>query len=226
MSDDQPRTIHAETGPDFSAEICNAAKMGDLSPAAISDFRSRWAKKASNPRLLNLTDEQPLLDAELLIDNGLTFAALILFGEKAALGRHIGQAEVVFEYRSSEATGPAQNRVDNRMGLSLFRDHLWNRIELRNDQQITRKAFSDSRSPRLTKWLSARQSSMPSVIGITGLGGRFLSGSIPNGSRLQALVVFPRGLRRKTFSSSKTRATEGSPRLFPSAVWLSGPGRA
>jgi len=135
MTDDQLRAIHAETGPDFSAEICKAAKIDDLSSDAIRDFRSRWAKKANQPRILNFSDEQTLIDAELMMDGGITFAALILFGESKALGRLFGQAEVVFEYRSSEATGPAQDRVDNRRGFFLFQDDLWNRIDLRNDKQ-------------------------------------------------------------------------------------------
>ena len=135
MTDDQLRAIHAETGPDFSAKICKAAKIDDLSSDAIRDFRSRWAKKTIQPRILNFSDEQTLIDAELMMDGGITFAALILFGESKALGRLFGQAEVVFEYRSSEATGPAQDRVDNRRGFFLFQDDLWNRIDLRNDKQ-------------------------------------------------------------------------------------------
>src|SRR3990172_3692928 len=35
MSDDQLRRIHAEAGPDFSAEICAGASVDDLDPAAI-----------------------------------------------------------------------------------------------------------------------------------------------------------------------------------------------
>lgn len=135
MSDDQLRAIHSESGSDFSAEICSAATIDDLSPDAIRDFKSRWAKKANQPRILNFSDEQALIDAELMIDEGITYAALILLGESNALGRFLGQAEVVFEYRSSEATGPAQDRVDSRRGFFLFQEDLWNRIDLRNDKQ-------------------------------------------------------------------------------------------
>lgn len=135
MSDDRLRAIHAETGPDFSAEICSAATLDDLSPEAIQAFRSRWAKKSNQPRILNLTNEQTLTDAELVMDGGITYAALILFGTSRALGRLLGQAEVVFEYRSTEATGPAQDRVDYRMSFFLYQDDLWNRIDLRNDKQ-------------------------------------------------------------------------------------------
>jgi ATP-dependent DNA helicase RecG len=135
MTDDQLRRIHSEADPDFSAEICMSATVDDLDPAAISAFRTRWAKKAENARLLTSTDEQTLTDAELMVSGGLTYSALILFGRGPALGRHLAQAEVVFEYRSSEASGPAQDRRDYRLGFFLLDDALWEQINLRNDRQ-------------------------------------------------------------------------------------------
>ena len=73
--------------------------------------------------------------AELLADGRPTYAALILFGTRAALGRHLAQSEVIFEYRSSEASGPAQARDEHREGFFLFYDALWQTINLRNDKQ-------------------------------------------------------------------------------------------
>ena len=61
------------------------------------------------------TDVQTLANAELTIDGELTHAALVLFGARSALGRHLAQAEIVFEYRSSEASGPAQDRTEFRV---------------------------------------------------------------------------------------------------------------
>ena len=75
------------------------------------------------------------MNAELLQDGSLLYGALILFGTRAALGRHLAQAEVVFEYRSSEASGPAAERADFREGFFLFHDALWRKINLRNDRQ-------------------------------------------------------------------------------------------
>lgn len=76
-----------------------------------------------------------LKNAELLVDGRLNIAALVLFGTREALGRHLAQAEIVFEYRSSEASGPAQERVEYREGFFLCHDALWERINLRNDRQ-------------------------------------------------------------------------------------------
>lgn len=134
LGDTELRTIFAETGPDFSAEPC-PANFADLAPAALAAFRERWARKAKNPRIDQLPYEQALSDAELLLDGRLTYAALMLFGTRTALGRHLAQAEIVFEYRSSEASGPAQDREEYREGFFLFQDSLWQKINLRNDRQ-------------------------------------------------------------------------------------------
>jgi len=82
-----------------------------------------------------MTIEQLLNDAEALVDGSLTYAALILFGTRKALGRHLSQAEVIFEYRASDASGPAQQREEFRQGFFSFYDELWNLINLRNDIQ-------------------------------------------------------------------------------------------
>jgi ATP-dependent DNA helicase RecG len=135
MTPDLLKRIFAESGPDFSAERCSTAIMEDLMPSAIEDFRSRWIKKSGNEALAKLNHEQLLCDAELLVDNQITFAALILFGSRAALGKHLAQSEVIVEYRSNEASVPYQQRVEYRQGFFSFYDDLWNLINLRNDRQ-------------------------------------------------------------------------------------------
>lgn len=129
------KTIFAETGPDFSAEPCPGAGLQDLSPAAIALFRERWAKKSHDERKLLWSDAETLSNAELMVDGLLTYAALILFGTRAALGRWLAQAELVFEYRSSEASGPAPDREEYREGFFLWQDALWQKINLRNEKQ-------------------------------------------------------------------------------------------
>ncbi|HUT02140.1 MAG TPA: ATP-binding protein [Phycisphaerae bacterium] len=136
MSDDRLRKIFAEGAHDFSAEACPGASLADLDPAAVEDFRRRWiANKPENQALANLSHEQLLTDAEALVDGRPTYAALVLFGTHGALGRHLAQAEVVFEYRSSDASGPAQERREYRQGFFTFYDELWNVVNLRNDKQ-------------------------------------------------------------------------------------------
>lgn len=135
LSEDELRIILAETGPDFSAEACNAASMSDLDARAIAAFRTRWAGRENDDRRLAWTDEQTLANAELIAGGSPTYAALILFGTHAALGRHLDQCELVFEYRPNDASGPAAERREFREGLFLWQDALWDRINLRNERQ-------------------------------------------------------------------------------------------
>lgn len=142
MSEERLREIFAESGHDFSADICPDARFDDLDPAAIEDFRKRWvakARKAENvalaERLAAMKPRELLSDAEAVVQGQVTYAGLILFGTAQALSRHLAQAEVIFEYRSMEAAGPAQDRIEYRRAFFTFYDELWERINLRNDKQ-------------------------------------------------------------------------------------------
>ena len=135
ISETELRTIFAETGLDFSAELCPDILLEDLSETAIVDFRGRWAKKTNDNRKLAWSIMETLTNAELLVDGKITYAALILFGTRSALGRKLAQAEIIFEYRSSESAGPASERQEFREGFFAFYDALWQKINLRNDRQ-------------------------------------------------------------------------------------------
>ena len=138
MSEDRLKQIFAEADEsleDFSGKICAAARLDDLEPEALEDFRRRWLAKSGNIRLAGLGVEQLLADAELAVERQLTYAALILFGKRPALTRLLANAEVIFEYRSSEGSIPHQQREEFREGLFLFYDKLWNLVNLRNDLQ-------------------------------------------------------------------------------------------
>jgi ATP-dependent DNA helicase RecG len=141
MTSDMLKRIFDEAAPDFSAEICSQASIDDLDPAAIQELRTRWQQKSGNEALKHLSDEQLLTDAELIVNGGITYAALTLLGTHRALGRHLAQAEVIFEYRSTEAPGAAQQRKEYRQGFLLFLDDIWNTINLRNDKQHYQEGF-------------------------------------------------------------------------------------
>jgi len=135
MTEDVLKRIFAETGPDFSAEVCPGATIEALDSAAVERLRARWHRKSGRGELLNLSVTQLLWDAELVIDGGATYAALALLGTRQSLGRYLAQAEVIFEYRSSDASGPAQERQEFRQGFFLYDDELWKTVNLRNDKQ-------------------------------------------------------------------------------------------
>lgn len=133
MTPDMLKRIFEETGPDFSGEVCLGATLNDLDPGAIETFREMWRRKSGNAALAGLSQEHLLADAELVSERGVTFAALILLGTYHALGRYLPQAEVVFEYRSSAASLPSQQRAEYRKGFLSFHDALWTLINSRNN---------------------------------------------------------------------------------------------
>jgi ATP-dependent DNA helicase RecG len=141
MTSDMLRRIFDEAAPDFSAELCRDARLEDLDPDAVLAFRRAWARKAASKAIEQAPVPQLLEDAELLVDGKLTHAALVLFGTRKALGGHLPQAEVVFEYRTGETTGPAQQRLDLRAGFFACHDQIWQAIAARNELQHFREGL-------------------------------------------------------------------------------------
>lgn len=135
MPDNVRYSIYKESGFDFSGSICAGATLSDLDESAVELFRSKWIKKSGNKRLANLSGEQILRDCSAVTDDGVTYAALILFGKHSSLTKYLPQSEIVFEYRSSNASGPANQREEFRAGFFTCFDDIWNLINLRNDRQ-------------------------------------------------------------------------------------------
>ena len=135
MPADVQRSIYEESGHDFSADICPHLTIDDLDIAAIDQFRDKWAKKANKTSIKALSVQQLLSDCGAIDDDGVTYAALILFGKKKAITKYLPQSEIVFEYRSSEASGPAAQREEFRDAFFNIQDDIWERINLRNDKQ-------------------------------------------------------------------------------------------
>jgi ATP-dependent DNA helicase RecG len=140
MPDGELRAIFSESGPDFTAEP-SPTDLSTLDPTLVASFRDLWATKSGNARIRQLSDEALLNDAELLVEGSPSYAALLLMGSRQALSRHLPQAEIVFEYRSSDASGPAQDREEFRIGFLGFQDALWKKINLRNDRQSYQDDF-------------------------------------------------------------------------------------
>ena len=141
MPEEIRRRIYEETGFDFSGSICEKAEVSDLDESAIEAFRSKWIEKSGNRRYANCAVEQLLYDCGAITDEGITYAALILFGKRGALQKYLPQSEIVFEYRSSNASGPASQREEFRIGFFACYDRLWVLIYLRNDAQHYKEGF-------------------------------------------------------------------------------------
>lgn len=141
MPEEIRKKIYEETGFDFSASICTPATIQDLDENAIQAFRQKWIEKSDNKRLASIPSDQLLFDCEAITDEGITYAALILFGKRDALGKYLPQSEVIFEYRSSNASGPAGQREEFRVGFFSCYDKLWELVNLRNDKQHYQEGF-------------------------------------------------------------------------------------
>jgi len=141
MPENVRRAIYAEGGHDFTAEICKGVTFDDLDIESIEIFRNKWLDYSGNRRIATLSVEQLLRDADVLEDEGLTYAALILFGKRKPLLKHLPTAEVVYEFRTTEASGPAGAREDLRMGFFKFFDRIWELVNQRNENQHYQKRF-------------------------------------------------------------------------------------
>lgn len=133
MTPEQLKRIFDEAQPDFSAEICNKAALSDLNELAIDELRNLWSKKSQNTQILTIPVDQLLADAELLVDGKLNYAALVLLGKKESLGKFLPNAEIIFEYRSSESNISTQQREDYRTGFLAIHNKLWHQVNLRNE---------------------------------------------------------------------------------------------
>jgi ATP-dependent DNA helicase RecG len=141
MGEAELKAIFSETGTDFTAELVPGADYGDLQTEAVFEFCKRWHRRNPSLKIDTMPPEQALANAELTVDGSITYAALILLGRPSAITRHLAQAELVFEYRSSEASGPAADREEYREPFLLYHDRLWNKINLRNDRQSYQDDF-------------------------------------------------------------------------------------
>lgn len=141
MPEEKRRKIYEEIGTDFSGKICDGATIKDLDEAAIEAFRAKWIEKSGNKKLATRSKEQILIDCGAMTDAGVTYAALILFGKSEALVRFLPQAEIIFEYRSSEASGPANQREEFKSGFFTCYDRIWELVNLRNDKQHYQEGF-------------------------------------------------------------------------------------
>lgn len=141
MPEDVRLKIFEEIGEDFSNKICLGAKLEDLDDTAIFNFRTKWIEKSQSKQIAALSKEQLLHDCGAITDEGVTYAGLILFGKQNSINKYLPQAEIIFEYRSSELSGPANQREEFRMGFFACYDRIWELINLRNDKQHYQEGF-------------------------------------------------------------------------------------
>ena len=118
MTPDMLRRIFDEAGPDFPPKSARKPRSPTWIRPRSRTFATVGGRSPATRRWRMRRAEQLLADADLVTPEGITYAALILLGKPKSLGRFLAQAEVIFEYRSSEAPGPANQRDEYPPGLS------------------------------------------------------------------------------------------------------------
>lgn len=119
MTPDLLRRIFAETGPDFSAEVCGDASTSDLDPAAVDRFRAMWRRKSGNAVLETISTEQLLADAELVVEGVSPTPGLFYLGH----GRL--SASTSLRPRSSSSTVLRRPRAQHSSGSSTATPSSW-----------------------------------------------------------------------------------------------------
>jgi ATP-dependent DNA helicase RecG len=111
-----------------------------LTPYVERELRAVHGEGWAAVALRTLRDTHEFMDGKSEMD---VHALLVLmwgqwnevFGSHRGLGRHLAQAEIIFEYRSSEASIAFQERHEFREGFLGVHDALWELINKRNDIQ-------------------------------------------------------------------------------------------
>ena len=146
--------------------------------------------KTKNPAIEQLPLDL-LADAELVVDGGITYAALILLGTRQALGKDLAQAEVIFEYRLNRTSTPYQQREEYRRGFFAFKDDLWRAVNTATIAAISdRMAIRTSPRSRRRRSRSRSQRCEPPRLPPRRVS---LLGSTPARWRSSAPAAFLRG---------------------------------
>lgn len=125
--------IRSQSGlSDWSAEIIHSATMSDIDSYAVSVLKKRYAKKQNNDNFLTLSDAQVLSDLELITENGITKAAVLLVGTEKAIRQYMPHATIVLEYRDNESDVEYKQRYEYQESFYLAIDKVWQYINMRN----------------------------------------------------------------------------------------------
>ena len=132
MDDDAVRNILNETEPDFSAQIVRGLTVNDLDKEALDNFRKLWSKKQRREEYLTYSDEKTLNSIGLLVDDGIRYAGLILFGKKYKIDNFLPCSEIIFEWRHDKNAIPHDFRKIWREPFFKIYNEVWETINARN----------------------------------------------------------------------------------------------
>ena len=149
---------------DLSAEAVPGASLADLDPRQIERLRRVIEAEAEGGarRLAGLPDEELLRALELLTDDGLTLAAILLLGARSALARHCPNSEIIFA-RHSVAPTRYEARSDLKGTLLGQLDELLARLRAHTGlTTVALDGLRDLEVPDVSRW-AARESVLNAV---------------------------------------------------------------
>jgi len=126
------KRILNETQPDFTTEIVPGLTWDDLSPSAIQLLKAKWAQKSQRTDYLDFDAEKTLRNLGLRIENGITYAALLLVGKSDAIRKYLPDAEIIFEWRNNPKQTHYDFRKNWREAFVEIDDDIWNTVNARN----------------------------------------------------------------------------------------------
>lgn len=144
--------LHRNFNPDYSSSIVSNTTMKDLDPLAIQKLRQLLITSGRVKKDITLfSDKQLLKDLNLLVNNKLTVAALILLGKESSLKNTLPYAEIRFGYKNSPNEIHNSDMEVYSGAYLLFYNDLFNKIEQRNGsisipyemQLVQRKMFDE-----------------------------------------------------------------------------------
>ncbi|MDD5054841.1 MAG: ATP-binding protein [Candidatus Peribacteraceae bacterium] len=136
------RKICNEYEDDYSAGIVPDLEITDLDERAITILKERRARREGRPELAVAPTEQTLRDLELLTENGLTYAALILLGKKEKIATHLPQAEIIFEWRGNPGKISYDFRREWKEPYMVALNEIWDMISARNIRTPFQQGFA------------------------------------------------------------------------------------
>jgi ATP-dependent DNA helicase RecG len=224
MSDEVYLSIIQENESDFSQQICRDATLDELDPDALSVLKEKYARKQNNPIFLTLSNRQILSDLQLITDEGVTNAAVILLGKEDFIKRVYPQASVMLEYRHSESQITFDNRISYSQPFFIMIDRLWHDIDLRNgkfqikegpyifdvpyfNEEVIRESINNAITHRdYTRHSETVIKQYPQKLIVTNAGG------FPHGVTIDNLLTVPSTPRNRLLADvlSKTGIVERS----------------
>ena len=136
---------------DFSAEICENAKIEDLDKEAIKKLRQKWIEKIDKQKnkekgklasiISSCSDKKLLEKLGIIFKNKPTNAAILLAGKENFLAKYFSNSEFIFEYRLNPNQLHCDYRFECREAFISAIDKIEKEINARNTRTPLKKGF-------------------------------------------------------------------------------------